>query len=222
MDQATLKSVFSYNPQTGAFIWNVDQPPHGRVGKVAGYQTHGYIKISYKGKKYYSHRLAFLYMTGSIPKEIDHINQCGSDNRWENLRESDRVQNTSNIKGRRGVRMRHGRWYARHGKGGHIGVFDTEQEARDAYIATATKKAGKHPDDTSLQIPQDVSTRKSNAKKYDGKTVSELARQHGIPQPTLHYRLHNMKMPLEQALKPRMTKCAAVVGHQMRVNRPDG
>ena len=206
MDQATLKRVFLYDPETGEFRWKTDQPPRGKAGQFAGHMTHGYVKISYQGKRYYAHRLAFLYMTGDIPKEIDHINQCQSDNRWENLRASNRRQNLANVKGRSGVRYKYGKWYARYGRAGHIGVFDTEEAARAAYLAAATAAARKHPDETSGQQPRKQLPRKHETSLYNGQTLSAIARQHGIPQPTLHHRIHKQGLPLEKALQRRRTK----------------
>jgi hypothetical protein len=205
MDQSTLKQVFLYDPKSGEFRWKIDQRPRGKAGALAGYMTHGYVKISYRGKKHYAHRLAFLYMTGEVPKEIDHINQCRSDNRWSNLRASNRRQNLANVKGRGGVSYRYGKWYARYGRAGHIGVFDTEADARAAYLSVATKAAGKHPDETSGQKPRRQTKRKHERRLYNGQTLNTVAKQHGISQQQLYYRVQTLKWPLEKALQHYMT-----------------
>jgi hypothetical protein len=44
----------------------------------------------------YAHRFAFLYMTGSIPEEIDHIDGDGGNNIWSNLRVATKSQNVMN------------------------------------------------------------------------------------------------------------------------------
>ena len=48
----------------------------------------GYVRIGIDGRKYTSHRLAWLYVHGVWPSDqIDHINRNRSDNRIANLRE---------------------------------------------------------------------------------------------------------------------------------------
>lgn len=56
----------------------------------------GYIAAAVKGKQYLLHRLAFFYVNGYMPVEIDHINGIRSDNRISNLREVDHKENTRN------------------------------------------------------------------------------------------------------------------------------
>ena len=53
-----------------------------------------YIKIY--NKRYRAHRLAFLYMTGEIPKLVDHINRLPWDNTWTNLRATNHRENALN------------------------------------------------------------------------------------------------------------------------------
>lgn len=206
MNQDTLKDVFDYNPDTGIFTWKKSQPPRGKAGDAAGYHTHGYIKISYKGKKYYAHRLAWLFMKGYMPSEIDHINQCKSDNRWCNLRESNRGENCANVSGRKGVRARKsGGWQARFSNA-TLGTFAQKEDAEAARKDAVIKAAGIDPDSEKTAQPQTTTPRKHSNKLYDGKTLAEIARTYGIPQPTLHHRIHVQGLPLEQALKRRMTK----------------
>lgn len=96
--QEQLKLILNYDPETGEFNWLVKPRNRASIGGVAGHlRKNGYREISIKGKKYYAHRLAWLYMTGSWPKEhIDHINGNPSDNRFCNLREATRSQNMHN------------------------------------------------------------------------------------------------------------------------------
>jgi hypothetical protein len=68
------------------------------AGRICHSKNHdGYIKVSFKSKKYFAHRLAWFYMTGEWPqREIDHINGIRNDNRWSNLRLVSRAENTQN------------------------------------------------------------------------------------------------------------------------------
>lgn len=57
----------------------------------------GYLKLKIKGRKFSAHRVAWLLCYGDFPKsEIDHINRIRTDNRIENLRESNRKQQAEN------------------------------------------------------------------------------------------------------------------------------
>jgi hypothetical protein len=117
----------------------------------------GYRRISIHGKRYYAHRLAFLYMNGSLPEsDTDHINHCRDDNRWDNLRRVTREENlknqtirTDNTSGVVGVRWfkRDGNWQARinhKGKEIHLGYFTEKGVAIQARLA-AEIKYGFHP-----------------------------------------------------------------------------
>jgi len=142
--QEQLKSALSYNPETGVFT-----RIKGRrgVGDEAGYIAHvsqsklPYRVIRVNSIKFYAHRLAFLYMTGSLPtKNVDHINGDGTDNRWVNLRDVGQLENSKNCKTRKdsktGVNGIHnyngGRYRVRLMCGGKhrcLGIYDDFFEA---------------------------------------------------------------------------------------------
>jgi len=73
-------------------------------GKRAGYLHSGgyrHIKLTINGKKqsYKEHRLAWLWVLGHWPaNEIDHGNGVKDDNRIENLRDVDRIENMKNAR----------------------------------------------------------------------------------------------------------------------------
>jgi hypothetical protein len=97
-----LKDVLSYDENSGVFTWKKQINNRVFVGKTAGSLTKsGYICISVFKKRFFAHRLAFLYMTGSMPSLIiDHIDRNRSNNKWSNLREvtaSGNAKNTSKI-----------------------------------------------------------------------------------------------------------------------------
>jgi hypothetical protein len=98
--QEYLKSILSYDPETGIFIWKEVNSHRIRVGDVAGSRhLAGYLTIRINSKSYLCHRLAWLYMNGVFPeKQIDHINGNRTDNIFCNLREANNSENSQNKK----------------------------------------------------------------------------------------------------------------------------
>lgn len=148
-----LKELVTYDPATGDFRWRVTR--HSAVaGRTVGHtDVRGYVTLRIEYRKYYAHRLAWLYMTGECPKDIDHINMDKSDNRFGNLRLADRRQNMVNTPLRRdnqtgfkGVSVLPGGRYRAvvhvNGAPKHVGVFDTAEEAAEARHAAASALYG--------------------------------------------------------------------------------
>jgi len=153
---ARLRELLAYNPETGIFTWLVSCGRRG-AGTVTGSALHdrGYLRIGIKGRRYFAHRLAFLYMTGEWPPaQIDHINGRRDDNRWTNLRAATQSENFANSGprsrnrlGLRGVsfRMDKGRYQAQicHNKQIHLGYYATPEEAAAVYHDAARRLFGK-------------------------------------------------------------------------------
>lgn len=150
-----LKSVLRYEPETGNFIRLIRTSNNCAVGDIAGCvdKDTGYVRISIDGVLYHGHRLAWFYMTGEWPEiDVDHENRNTSDNRWSNLRNASRTLNNANRPKRRaglkGVTEHSpGRWVAQIGrmyKSGYIGIYDTEQEAHEAYRREAERQFGEY------------------------------------------------------------------------------
>ena len=111
------------------------------AGKPAGSKhSRGYIKITINYQIFLAHRIVFKMFHGFDPKQIDHINGKPSDNRIQNLRSVDSLQNSQNKRlsarnktGVNGVcRDQKGRWRAHISvEGNHIdiGRFRTKEEA---------------------------------------------------------------------------------------------
>ena len=97
LTQEYLKEILDYNHFNGEFHW-IKRRKKVQIYSVAGcVNKKGYRCIRIDGKLYFSHRLAFLYMTGNFPSEhCDHLNHNRLDNRWVNLRPVSRQDNNKN------------------------------------------------------------------------------------------------------------------------------
>ena len=138
-----LRSVLHYVQETGIFTWKVSTSNRVKVGGIAGsLDGGGYLQIRLQRRPHLAHRLAWLYVYGSWPKDqIDHINRDRADNRIENLREATNKQNmqnrsksSHNTSGHPGVSWykRISKWVAKimhNQKQIHLGCFNTIEEA---------------------------------------------------------------------------------------------
>lgn len=157
MTQDELKRHLHYCEETGKFTWIV--PTRGRTatGTEAGHKTRfGYMSITLLGEKCLSHRLAWLYIYGEMPKaHIDHINGDKADNRLCNLREANKSENgfnrnkpKSNTTGFKGVSRcgcKKNPFVSQigvNGKSIRIGRFPTAELAHEAYKNAAKKYHG--------------------------------------------------------------------------------
>ena len=94
-----LKQYLDYNPDTGVFTCIKSRSNKVKVGDVIGnLEPSGYVRISFFGKDYYAHRIAWLFHHGVDPgdKLIDHKNGNRSDNKISNLRLATNQQNLWN------------------------------------------------------------------------------------------------------------------------------
>lgn len=91
LTQKRLREVLHYDPGSGIFTFAKGR----RKGKVTGtrHDDRGFLKASIDNERHLLHRLAWLWMTGTMPRwNIEHINGDHDDNRWSNLREGNRMQ----------------------------------------------------------------------------------------------------------------------------------
>ena len=96
LTQELLKSLLSYDPDTGVFIWKASRSGI-RKNRVAGFlHLEEYLLIEINGKEYKAGRLAWLYIHGIWPDQIDHINHIRSDNKITNLRNVSQNENLKN------------------------------------------------------------------------------------------------------------------------------
>lgn len=147
-----LRQVIRYEPETGLFFWT-GKP---RVGVTEGKRAGNYDKKSRYRRiriwniEYKAHRLAWLYVHGVWPGDVDHINGDPSDNRLCNLRESSPSQNLANQKKRvdnstgfKGVARRsNASGYRAHLCGQYLGSFATAEDAHEAYQQAALARFG--------------------------------------------------------------------------------
>lgn len=140
-----------YCPDTGTFIRlnnNGTRPPAGTINSC------GYVRIILNKKSYLAHRLAWLYTYGVFPTyEVDHINGVRADNRLSNLRDVTKLENSrnrtrankNNRYGLLGVTPYRNRWMAQLAQGTgsrYLGLFDTPEEAAQAYVAAKQTPEG--------------------------------------------------------------------------------
>lgn len=143
LTQERLKELLDYDPDTGVFVWKAWRGGTAKAGSVAGaLRTDGYRQIELNRRRYYGHRLAFLYMEGAFPPDcVDHINHKKADNRWDNLRHVTNQENqkhkamqTDNTSGVTGVYWNKslGKWKSHirvDGKSIYLGITHDKDEA---------------------------------------------------------------------------------------------
>lgn len=141
-----VREILDYNPVTGLFTWKLKTHPKSNklVGLPAGCNHNkGYAMITILKKRYYAHRLAWLYMTGSWPEGvIDHRDRNTSNNVFSNLYVVSVSGNGHNMKPTpdpnhpvRGIRKRGNNWSARirvRGQDYYLGSFGCYKDAAEA------------------------------------------------------------------------------------------
>lgn len=137
LTQDELKRILKYDHETGVFAWRAVANKK-RPGDIAGSTNgRGYRQIGIGGRDYSAHRLAWMYVHGVWPTEIDHINGVRDDNRLANLRVVTKNENQHNRPTAKGYsRYRRG-WLARivvNNVQHFLGTFTTENDARTAYL----------------------------------------------------------------------------------------
>jgi hypothetical protein len=154
-----LKKFAEYEPETGKFICTHTGkgrtvPIGGELGHIS--KTVGYKYIVINGSRFSCHALAYLWMTGSwYDGQIDHVNGNRTDNRWRNLRVTTSRGNQCNrLKpGGVGYHGASGKWRAYitdNGKAIHLGLFNTEDEARSFHSRAYSLRQRAIKSDTNI------------------------------------------------------------------------
>lgn len=156
LTQAIAKELVEYFPESGKLFWRKRSDKFFEAEWLAkrwntrysgaecfcSNHISGYKEGTILNQRLLSHRFIWFYMMGEWPNEIDHINRVRDDNRWENLRNVDRLTNAKNLSQRRDALLPNGifwdKWRNRYsvsiginGKSEKLGRFKTLEEAID-------------------------------------------------------------------------------------------
>ena len=142
----------AYDPESGLLAYKCGK----RAGEPCSKRDHyGYVVVNINGRSYRAHQIAWLLTHGrATTGPIDHINGVRTDNRLCNLRLADDLINnqnrsapqrnnrTSKFLGVSGWASWPGKFRAQikvMGKKIHLGVFDTEEAAAQAYLEAKSR-----------------------------------------------------------------------------------
>ena len=134
------ESGYTYNCLTGK-IYGIKRKEITRRHK-------GYIainlRIGEKNENLFAHQYAWWLCFNEVVNELDHINGIRDDNRIINLRSVTRSQNQWNRKTAKGYCFNKAmnKWKSTiyiNSKGKHLGYFNTENEAKNAYLQAKEK-----------------------------------------------------------------------------------
>lgn len=129
-----IQKGFTYDENTGK-IYGV------RGKEIKSIRSNGYISVVFIideiQHQLLGHQFAYYIKYGKVVDYIDHINCNKSDNRIYNLREINHQQNQFNRKDVKGYSFNGYSYTSQiqfNGKKIHLGSYDNENDARQAYI----------------------------------------------------------------------------------------
>tara|TARA_R110001592_G_C12859061_1_gene722643 strand:- start:158 stop:640 length:483 start_codon:yes stop_codon:yes gene_type:complete len=135
------------------YLWKPIKNPYWKKVKCS-VNHYGYhiIQLHHKKiqKSYYIHRVIYKFnnpewdMTYSFDNEIDHFDNNKSNNNIENLRIVNRSKNQQNTLSTKGYywKKKNNKYQAQirvNNKQHYLGLYDTEEEAREAYLIAKEK-----------------------------------------------------------------------------------
>lgn len=163
-----LREALHYDPLTGTLTWRTRPDHHFPTPRgwrifntqFAGLTTgclesKGYLSVRLDCRKYWAHRLIWKIVTGEDPGySIDHRDRDRANNRWTNLREASRFEQSANSRKRKhnssgfkGVSLHGGKWRAQiriDGVSQILGSFPTPAIAHTAYMAALEAHFGEY------------------------------------------------------------------------------
>lgn len=147
LTQSDVQELLDYDEKTGFFQWKKKRRGIQTGVYLGADNGFGYLRITVLGKSYYAHRLAWFYVYGTWPDQIDHINGVRDDNRIKNLRDVTAQQNNQNkLKAQKnsdskilGVswHKKAKKWQAHicvYKERKYLGLFKDINEAQEAYL----------------------------------------------------------------------------------------
>ena len=142
--QPRLHELFLY--EHGKLLRKIGVKGSPVLTEIGTIKPKGYMVAVVDGKMYRVHHLVWMYHHGEFVSELDHINRERNDNRIENLRPCTHSQNLGNARARvhkyKGVTFCKATQKWRAQLNGHLGRFDTIEEAALAYNAAAIEHFG--------------------------------------------------------------------------------
>jgi len=138
MTHTDVKEWFDY--KDGNLYWKKSPAKQVKEGSQAGsMNAYGYVRVTFRKKEYMLHRLIWLWHKKELIEgmQIDHINQCKTDNRIENLRQVSPSENKLNNKAKYVSYSTKSKKWVAYGPAikrvyHYIGMFQTKQEAEEA------------------------------------------------------------------------------------------
>ena len=138
-----IRASFEVDLAGGLLFWRANKQRPDLVGAAAGFvDNHGYVRVTFKGRRYLRSHLLFALFYGRWPVgQVDHINRNRADDRPSNLREVTHHQNMWNRTPKArglpmGVTAKGGRFTARimcRRQLHRLRMFATADEAASAY-----------------------------------------------------------------------------------------
>jgi len=154
VEKAVLHELFIY--KDGVLYWRAARGNRKAGAKAGAVTDRGYINIRIGDLHYKAHNLIWSYHHGEVPENfiVDHEDTDPTNNNINNLRLATFQENTNNSNKFKNTSSKYkgvslnkntGKWHAGiwlNNKSVHIGTYDTELEAHEAWCSVAKEAHG--------------------------------------------------------------------------------